>query len=304
MSNQPLLATKRPAKRRSCLGCLGRLFVLLLWTLVFFVVAAGVFLLSFFFFPPFGKEQAARILICGLDQQENGVSRSDTIMLLGVKLDGSGATLLSIPRDARVSIPDHDGHSKINAAYADGKETLLRETLRQPDVMDADLPYYITFESKTVARMIDALGGIDVNVSRAMDYDDDWGHLHIHLKKGNRHLDGVQAVGYLRWRKNNNGRGASDDFSRTERQREVMAAIKDKLRSWSGIKSLPKMLTAFRKNGGRTNLTTAQLLFLAWNSRKQLQAATVPGEPHMIGGVSYVVCDWEAGRELWQKAVR
>jgi len=162
VSNQPLLTAKRPAKRRSCLGCLGRLVVLFFWTLAFFVVAASVFLLSFFFFPPFGNEKTARILICGLDQPENGVSRSDTIMLLGVKLDGTGATLLSIPRDARVSIPDHDGHSKINAAYADGKETLLRETLRQPDVMDSDLPYYITFESRTIARMIEALGGIDV----------------------------------------------------------------------------------------------------------------------------------------------
>jgi len=148
------------------------------------------------------------------------------------------------------------------------------------------------------------MGSTLVQVTRDMDYDDDWGHLHIHLKKGNRHLDGVQTVGYLRWRKNNNGRGSSDDFSRTERQRAVMASIKEKLHRWDGIRRLPKMLAAFRKNGGKTNLTTAQMLFLAWNTRKPLLTDSVPGEAQTIGGVSYVVCDWEAGRERWQKALK
>lgn len=148
-------------------------------------------------------------MIIGLDQEENHVSGSDTIILAAVRLNGKGATLISVPRDAYVSIPHRGQHRKINASYAEGKEKLLRQTLAQSDVMAADLPYYATFDSSTVAAMVDALGGIDVVVPCDMNYDDNWGRLHIHLNAENRHLNGVKTVGFLRWRKNNYGRGAA-----------------------------------------------------------------------------------------------
>jgi LCP family protein required for cell wall assembly len=298
------MADKEPkrAKRRGC-GCLGCLGRLLIWIFPVLALSLATFLAAFFLFPPFGQQQVARVLLVGLDNREEGVSRSDTIMLLAARTDGSGTTLLSIPRDARVRIPQHRAYGKINAAYAEGQERLLQATLAQPSTLQADLPYYIVLDSDTVAAVIKALGGIDVDVPRDMNYDDNWAKLHIHLKKGPQHLNGAQVVGYLRWRKNNNGRGNSDDFDRTNRQRQLLVAMKSRILSWYGITHLPALYTAFRAHA-TTNMSFTQFIALAWAAHRQVITEAVPGAPRTIGGVSYVLCDWDKGRQIWEAATR
>lgn len=292
----------KPAKRPRWRTILRILLLIPLWTILLLLFAGGAFFLSFLLFPPFGTQRTAKVLIIGLDASDEGNSRSDTIMLYAGKLNGSGALLLSVPRDARVRIAGKRRYSKINAAYAEGKVTLLRETLAQPEVLGAELPYYVVMDSKTVAAMIDALGGINVDVPRVMNYDDNWGKLHIHLQPGKQRLTGEQTVGFLRWRKNKNGKGNSDDFSRTERQRQILVAIKDRLRTWDGIQRLPRVLKAFQENT-QTNLSPTQFMVLLWASR-QMQTDTVPGKAQTIAHISYVVCDWEYGRQRWQNAVK
>jgi LCP family protein required for cell wall assembly len=276
----------------------------LLAPIVVACVALIVFVLALVVFPPFGAEKTARILLVGLDAKppEGGPQRSDTIMVYAGKLNGSGAVLLSVPRDARVRLAGETHFSKINAAFAAGKAALLKSTLAQPDVLAADLPYHVIFDSATVAAMIDALGGIEVTVPREMDYDDNWGKLHIHLRPGRQHLTGTQAVGYLRWRKNNHGKGASDDFSRTERQRSLMVAVKDRVRSWQGLIRVPALYQAFRTHAD-TNLSFQQFVMLGWASRT-LQTDAVPGSPRTLHGISYVLCDWEYARQRWQAATQ
>ena len=140
-----------------------------------------------------------------------------------------------------------------------------------------------------------------------MDYDDNWAHLHIHLQPGFQHLNGLQVVGLLRWRKNNHGvGGSSDDFFRTDRQREFLRAFRAKLSSWDGIRRLPAMYRAYqgtiRTGTIRTNLSVLQLIAVALAAR-QIHPEVIPGKPAMIGGISYVICDWEQGRRLWQDAL-
>ena len=112
---QPSLSpmSSRPP-RRSCLGwAIGALVWLFV---VLFVLACGV-LASFLLSPPFGEATTVRILMVGLDEAEmpGEARRSDSIILGAVRLNGGGVTLLSVPRDARVTIPHH-GIAKINAA--------------------------------------------------------------------------------------------------------------------------------------------------------------------------------------------
>lgn len=289
-------------RKRSCLARIMRAFLCLFWIFPLALLAVGICLLSFIISPPFGTATHARVLLVGLDDKprEGGAQRSDTIILYSAKLNGSGALLLSVPRDSRVLIPGHRHFGKINAAYADGGVTKLKETLAQPDIIGADLPYHIVFDSTTVASAIDALGGVVVDVPRDMNYDDNWAGLSIHLKKGKQLLNGKQAVGFLRWRKNNHGRGSSDDFSRTERQRQLLIAMKDKMRSWNGLLRLPAVYKAFKAHS-QSNLSPAQFLALAWASR-QLQTDAVPGSTRTISRVSYVLCNWEYGRQRWQTA--
>lgn len=305
MSDNQLNNTIAPArvkrKRRGFLGCLGKL-LLNLFLLLLLALAAGI--ISFFVFPPFGNESVARVLLVGADEPETpgGARRSDTIMLCAARLNGSGTTLLSIPRDARVRIAHHRGYDKINAAFAYGGVQLLQTTLADPNLLEADLPHYLVVDSSTTQAVIDALGGIEVNVTRDMDYDDAWANLHIHLRAGTQQLNGKQVVGFLRWRKNNNGHGSSTDFERTERQRALLIGISKKLHEWQGIMRLPMLYLAFRSHT-KTDLSLRQLILLSWAAR-QTQSAVVPGAMRTIGGVSYVLCDWREGREIWQHATQ
>lgn len=277
---------------------------MLLFFLLFILLLIGGGLVWYYAAPPFRGQKVARVLLVGLDEppkfRRAGPRRSDTIILCAVRTDRSGVTLLSVPRDARVRLPRRRSSSKINAAYAIGKIALLKETLADPDVMDADLPYHLVMDSRTVREVVDAIGGVTVNVPVDMDYDDNWGDLHIHLKAGRQRLNGEQAVGYLRWRKNNDGGGNSGDFHRADRQREMLAAIMQQARTPIGLLRGPFAYRAFRKYT-YTNLTTRQLIALAL-AFHNVRSEAVPG--YTRRGSAYVECDWRAGRRLWQDALQ
>jgi len=279
---------------------------LFLLCLIFIVLLLGSGLVWYYYSPPFRGQAAAPVLLVGLDEPPKfhraGPRRSDTIILCAVRMDGTRTTLISIPRDARVRLPRRRYYEKINAAYASGKIALLKELLADPDVMNASLPYSLVLDSRTVREVINAVGGVTVNVPHDMEYDDDWGELHIHLKAGKQRLTGEQAVGFLRWRKNDRGRSpGGSDFTRAERQRELLSAIMQQGRTPSGLLRLPLVYRTFRKYT-YTNLTTRQLIALALHFRN-VRSEAVPGTPVTRRGISYVNCDWEAGRQLWRSAL-
>ncbi len=70
--------------------------------------------------------------------------------------------------------------------------------------------------------MVTAVGGVPMKVVKNLNYDDNAGHLHIHIKKGDQVLDGVNAMGYVRFRH------SDSDFARTDRQHEFMLAFQDR----------------------------------------------------------------------------
>ena len=84
-----------------------------------------------------------------------------------------------------------------------------------------------------------------------MDYDDNWGHLHIHLKPGMQHLNGKQAIGFVRFRHSDN------DLVRTRRQQALIAALKAKLREPSALARIGPLLDAIDRHVD-SDLTTDQ----------------------------------------------
>ncbi len=158
--------------------------------------------------------------------------RTDTIMLLHVSAGGGPTVLVSVPRDSYVSIPGH-GKNKINAAYAFGGPQLLVRTIEQDTGVHVD--EYVETGLGGYADLVDAVGGITVNVKRAMND----AKAHINLKAGVQQMDGKTALGYARARYSD-PRG---DLGRVERQRQVLAAIAGKTLSPSVVvlpwRSLP-----------------------------------------------------------------
>jgi LCP family protein required for cell wall assembly len=149
--------------------------------------------------------------------------RTDTIMLLHT---GSGPNLLvSIPRDSIVDIPGH-GATQINAAYAYGRAPLLVKTIEQNTGIRID--QYVEIGMAGVAGVVDAVGGI--TVCPTQDMDDKRAGLRI--TKGCQEVDGETALAYARSRHTNE----LGDIDRARRQREVVAAVGDKvLAPWTFI---------------------------------------------------------------------
>lgn len=179
--------------------------------------------------------------IFGIDARNNNSlgkgNLSDVIMICNINNATGEIRLVSVYRDTYLDINGKEDFRKINAAYLDGgpQQTLL--ALNQN--LDLNITKYVTFNWKSVADVINILGGIDVEITKE-EYGNGTttgingfiqatkeatGIDSMHLKgPGPQHLDGVQAVAYSRLRL------MDTDFQRTQRQRKVIALCMEKAR--------------------------------------------------------------------------
>jgi LCP family protein required for cell wall assembly len=190
------------------------------------------------------------LLIVGVDERaghpEEGV-RSDTLILVHLDALGRWASMLSIPRDTRVDLPDI-GPTKINVAYGQGyagaetlylpgttpqqggmalaAQTVERLLLLPERGQNVDAIAQINFDG--FAKVIDVLGGVDIDVPALIvdaEYPTpDFGITRIEFQPGIQHMDGATALIYARTRH------ADSDFGRAERQQQVLRAIAAELR--------------------------------------------------------------------------
>jgi LCP family protein required for cell wall assembly len=171
-----------------------------------------------------------------IDESQSGPGRSDTIMLVHAAF--GSVRKLSIPRDVEVEIPGH-GINKINAAYALGGPALTIETVESFLGNGLKVNHVVEVDFKNFPDFIDSLGGVTVtNKTRICSppFDNFWKGLNF--KKGEIHLNGRQALGYARVRKNPCA-PAEDDRDRAARQQQVLSAIGSKVKSPSTFVRLP-----------------------------------------------------------------
>jgi LCP family protein required for cell wall assembly len=207
------------------------------------------------------------------------------------------AALLSVPRDLKVQIPGR-GRDKINAAYAYGGEQLTIETVEE--LIGEKTDFYVKVNLEGFVKTIDTLGGVDIDVPdyegpmtrgrhHGMHYDDNWGNLHISLEPGPQHLDGKQAMGFVRYRHSKYG-GAISDLQRAENQQTLIKAlVKQKLNLWNA----PRLLKAGSQimRHVQTDLTWQQTVelfnvFRSINS-SEIHSMTVPVSDASSGGIYY-----------------
>ena len=224
------------------------------------------------------------IMIMGVDERADDVGRSDTLMVATIDPKLDQAALLSIPRDTRVKIKGH-GYDKINSAYAYGGERLTQSTVE--DFLGVNMDHYIIVNVTAFQRIIDAIGGIDIDVEKRMYYEDPWdddGGLLIDLRPGLQHMDGKTAVTYVRYR------DEEGDIGRIKRQQAFMKACMDKVTSPTIITKLPSVISEVFESV-KTDLSVRQLLEFAGSLSKAknngLKTEMVPGRPLYIEGISY-----------------
>lgn len=228
------------------------------------------------------------IVVLGVDERpaEQDVGRSDTLFVVMFDKDSKNISLLSIPRDTRVRIPSH-GWDKINHAYAYGGRELTQKTVEE--LLGIRIDNYVMVDFKGFKGLVDAIGGIDINVEKDMYYYDDWDGFKVDLKKGPQHLDGETAIQYVRYR------DEEGDIGRIRRQQHFMLAVYDKITSADMLLHVPglaKQLTSMIK----TNLPVSDMMDIgkALHSMVKeggLVMATVPGTPKYIDGISYWLPD-------------
>ena len=163
---------------------------------------------------PFAGRTRINVLLLGCDDVEE-VSRSDTIMVLSLNPRLKRAALLSIPRDSRVQIPGH-GLDKITHAYAFGEAELAQQTVEQ--FLGISVDYYAQSGFDAFVEAVDELGGVDLDVKQRMKkrtyYES------IDLQKGYQHLDGREALQFVRYRNDS-------DIQRGKRQQQLLRALVD-----------------------------------------------------------------------------
>jgi len=242
------------------------------------------------------------ILLVGIDDGEladpkNSPHRSDSALLLGVHKGTGAVSLLSIPRDTRVAIPGHSSNDKFGHSFAYGGIDLTIATLQ--DFLKVPVHYYVVADWQGFIRVVDALGGVDLNVEADMNYEDPYAKLKIHLKKGFQHLNGQQAGQYVRFRHDEMG-----DIGRVARQQKFLKALATQAIRPINIIRLPQIV-AILGESVQTNMTpwTFQQVFVAIPSLKnnKIQTDMIPGNFANIGGVSYWAPDQGEMRKVVER---
>ncbi len=244
------------------------------------------------------------ILLLGVDS--NGAdtdiwegTRSDTIMVVNIDPKSHTVKAISIPRDSKVYLPDNHGVQKINSAHALGGVNLVKKTLKETFGIKIDK--YIIVHDDAVEKVVDALGGIPIFVEKPMKYHDWAGHLHIDLNKGETILNGKQAVGYLRYRKDGLG-----DIGRTQRQQWFLRSVFEKLHSPQVITKIPEVLSIFHTYV-KTDMSFYELSQYASFARgvdaNKIEIATLPGAPNQKGYISYWILDPHKTQEVIDRMI-
>lgn len=209
------------------------------------------------------KVKPVAIILLGFDtRKETGSLNSDVMMVAAFNPKTKSATVVSIPRDSKIELDGYKAR-KANAYYArfysvaksDGLDKKSAERKAKQDIrkmfgefFDIPLNYTATINFQGFADVVDALGGIDVDVDMDMHYVDNADGTNINLTKGHHKLNGDDALDFVRYRKSNDGKNMSSDFDRNQRESQVLGEIADKLKSFSSVTKIAGVIRAVGSN--------------------------------------------------------
>lgn len=252
------------------------------------------------------------ILLIGTDARstdEDG--RSDSMIILSINSKKNKIVMTSVLRDSYVEIPGH-GSNRINAAYSYGQEDLLIQTIEQNFKIPIDAYAKVDFFS--FIDIVDAVGGVELDLSQE---EVEWVNAYLNetnellgkefgdgylTSPGVQTLTGKQALSYARIRY------IGTDFGRTERQRKILNAVADKVKSNPASVSklagsiLPSVTTNM-KDSELTLLVMKSVLYLGCDMEQFCIPADNTWKNATISGMSVLEVDFEANRQAFKEAV-
>ena len=253
-------------------------------------------------------KEVLNILLIGTDARDvDEQARSDVMMLVSLNRNTRKIILTSFMRDIYTYIPDY-GYNRLNLPYVIGGAECLIETLESSFGVDID--NYVAVNFFAFADAVDAVGGIDLELSRSevdfinrQAYSGEQKDLGVgdgpvyleYSEDGWYHIDGTQTLAHCR-----NRSSIGSDFDRTSRQRDVISALMERLKSIS-LSQAFKLITTVLPTV-TTDLSLGDCLSLLFRSGQYLkydvETCRVPGDTEysgaMIDGMAVLVVDFDA----------
>lgn len=178
-------------------------------------------------------DERINVLVLGIDAEGDDIHRSDTMMVVSIDPLTRRIGVLSIPRDTLVAIPGRRQREKIAHAHAHGGPSRAMEAVR--DFLGEPVHYYVRVDFRGFKALVDALGGVTIDVEKPMRYVDPYQNLNINLGKGVQRLDGDKALQYVRYRQDG-------DIPRIRRQQKFLRALADQAWSLGAAPRLPRLV--------------------------------------------------------------
>lgn len=256
----------------------------------------------------FDNKENVIFLLAGIDGEPPG--RSDTVILVNFDTTTYQTRMLSLPRDTWVKIADEENTwDKLTHSYARGEvkhnKELIElkkvnpeidpETAITPDngisyLMNTielffdhqiTIDHYIAVKFEGFEKIVDSLGGCEINVEKRMKYSDRSQNLKIDLQPGLQHLDGKNTLCYARFRHD-----AIGDLGRMERQQRVLSALAKQIKNPANIPSWMQIYRIIMENT-KTDLTIQQLKALSvlagkYDPDTMLKAFTMDSTPDSL----------------------
>lgn len=241
------------------------------------------------------KKDVINALVCGINE-----NLTDTMIYVRYDVNSGKIAMMSIPRDTYVTNDYCIGH-KLNAIYRGKNVVPLVEEIQE--LLDVKIDYYLIFDTEMVHELVDAVGGVEIEVPMRMKYDDPTQNLHIDLQKGLQVLNGKQAEMFVRFRHNNDMTvGYSmGDLDRTKVQQTFIKAFAKTALSASNIPKYPELIKIALEHTD-TNVTVREALKYATDATKidveNIISLTAPGEAKYIDNLSYFVLDEDETRKV------
>ena len=248
------------------------------------------------------------VLIMGVSEDISS-KLTDTIIIASYNPKTQKATLLSIPRDTFVGKNKNTATSydKINALYQSSPEKTLAAVNK---ITGLDIKYYVVISNNALVQLVDEIGGVEFDVPIDMNYDDSSQKLAIHLKKGKQKLNGAQAEGLVRFRKNNNGTSypseyGDNDLGRMRTQREFITEVARQTLQLKNITKIGSFVDIIKENV-TTNIKNWSTIkdYIAYAvdfSTENIRAESLPGEAGYYNKLSFFVYNKKETEKLIQE---
>lgn len=232
------------------------------------------------------NKQPFSILVMGTDVGSLGrgtsyAGNTDTMELITVNPKQGKILMVAIPRDTLVKINANQGtkYAKINATYAIGGAKLAKHQVSE--LLGVPVDYYALLNMGTLKKVVNAVGGIEVDNSFAFTYE---GH---HFKKGKQHLNGNEALKYSRMRYDD----PNNDYGRQKRGQQIISSAINSFKRHGSVSAANKIILA-TKDGVRTDMPINNIVPLYLNYHTAMNKTNrthLQGKDAIIEGTSFQI---------------